>query len=102
MPHELTVHRFEAALWEHDGSASWFFLSLPEDLADDLEAEHGHRAAGFGSLKVEVTIGATTWRTSIFPDTKRGTYVLPVKKAVRTAEGLAAGSTAAVALDVIV
>jgi hypothetical protein len=93
--------RFEAELWEHDGSASWFFISLPDDLSDDLEAEHGHRAAGFGSLRVEVTIGSTTWRTSVFPDAKRRTYVLPVKKAVRTAEGLAAGTTTEVEIDVI-
>jgi hypothetical protein len=92
---------FDAELWEHDGNAAWHFLSLPEPVADDMEAEYGHRAAGFGSLRVEVTIGATTWRTSVFPDTKRRTYVLPVKKAVRTAEGVAAGDTVTVELAVI-
>jgi hypothetical protein len=92
---------FDAELWEHDGSGAWHFVSLPEPIADDLEAEHGHRAAGFGSLRVEVAIGATTWRTSVFPDTKRRTYVLPVKKAVRTAEGVAAGDTVTVELTVI-
>ena len=88
-------------MWEHDGSASWHFLSVPEPIADDLEAEFGHRAAGFGSLRVEVTIGSSTWQTSLFPDSKRSTYVLPLKKAVRTAEGLSAGSTAQVELVVL-
>ena len=88
-------------MWEHDGSASWHFLSVPEPIADDLEAEFGHRAAGFGSLRVEVTIGSSTWQTSLFPDAKRKTYVLPLKKAVRVAEGLTAGSTAAVELVVL-
>jgi SOS-response transcriptional repressor LexA len=92
---------FTAELWEHDGPASWFFLSLPEALADDLEEMFGHRAAGFGSLKVEVTIGATRWSTSLFPDNKRATYLLPVKKAVRTAEGLVDGSTVEVELVVV-
>ena len=77
---------------EHQGSAAWFFVSLPEDVADDIEAEHGHRARGFGSVRVEVSTGSTTWTTSVFPDTKRGTYVLPVKQPVRRAEGLLAGS----------
>lgn len=81
--------------------ANWFFLSLPDDLSDELDAEHGHRTAGFGSLRVEVTIGSTTWRTSVFPDAQRRTYVLPVKKQVRTAEGLAAGTTATVDLRVL-
>ena len=88
-------------MWEHDGAASWHFLSVPEPIADDLEAEYGHRAAGFGSLRVEVTIGSSTWQTSLFPDTKRSTYVLPLKKAVRVAEALAAGSTASVELVVL-
>jgi hypothetical protein len=33
------------------------------------------------------------------PDSKQGTYVLPVKKAVRVREGLAEGDQVAVALD---
>jgi hypothetical protein len=89
-------HSFTAEVWEHDGAGAWHFVSLPEALADEIDELHGHRAGGFGSLRVEVTIGSTRWQTSIFPDRKRGTYVLPVKKAVRVAEGLAAGSTARV------
>ena len=42
-----------------------------------------------------------TWRTSIFPDNKRGTYLLPVKKQVRTAEGLTDGSVCSVDLAVV-
>lgn len=94
--------RFTAAVWEHDGHAAWHFLDLPEDAADEIDARFGHRAGGFGSVRVEATIGATTWQTSIFPDTRRRTYVLPVKKAVRAAEGLADGSSADVTLVVVV
>lgn len=92
---------FTAAVWEHDGAGAWHFVSLPEAHADDIEERYGHRAAGFGSLRVEVTIGTTRWQTSIFPDRKRGTYLLPVKKSVRVAEGLAAGSMARVELLVL-
>jgi hypothetical protein len=92
---------FDAEVWEHHGPGSWHFLSLPEDAADDIEEMFGHRAKGFGSLRVDVTIGATRWSTSIFPDSKRGTYVLPVKKAVRAAEDLSVGSVARVDLAVI-
>lgn len=92
---------FDAEVWEHTGTAAWFFVSLPELIADDIEGAFGHRAKGFGSLRVEVAIGKTTWQTSIFPDNKRGTYVLPVKKGVRKAEGLSDGSTANVQLQVL-
>jgi hypothetical protein len=96
---------FDAEVWIHEGGdgggVGWHFLSVPTDIADDLEAEYGHRAAGFGSLRVSVSIGTSRWETSLFPDSKRGTYVLPLKKAVRVAEGLTAGTTAAVELTVL-
>jgi hypothetical protein len=94
-------YTFSAEVWEHDGSGTWHFLSLPELVADDIEEQFGHAAKGFGSLRVEVSIGGSRWSTSIFPDKKRATYVLPVKKAVRAAEGLMAGDTAEVALRLL-
>jgi hypothetical protein len=92
----------ELWIWEASGDGSWHFVSLPGDLADDIRAQFSHRAAGFGSVRVEVSIGSSTWRTSVFPDKGRETYVLPVKKAVRAAEGLSEGSTARVELEVLV
>ncbi len=92
---------FTADVWEHEGPAAWHFVSLPEGVADEIEATYGHLARGFGSLRVEVTVGKSRWSTSIFPDRKRGTYVLPVKKAVRVAEQLLAGAPAKVSLVVL-
>jgi hypothetical protein len=89
---------FVAEVWEHDGPGAWHFISLPEEEADHIDASAPERGRGFGSIRVEATIGATTWSTSIFPDRKRGTYVLPVKKAVRTSERLPAGTVASVEL----
>jgi len=91
---------FTAAVWEHDGPGGWHFVSLPEHIADEIDASFGHVAKGFGSQRVDVTIGTTKWSTSIFPDRKRGTYVLPVKKAVREAESLTDGSLAHVTIAV--
>jgi hypothetical protein len=92
---------FTAAFWEHDGAGAWHFVGLPHDVADEIEQQFGHRARGFGSLRVDVTIGRTRWQTSIFPDAKRATYLLPVKRSVRTAEELADDSTADVRLHVV-
>ena len=92
---------FSAELWEWAARASWYFVNVPPETADEIEERFGRSAAGFGSLRVEVTIGATTWRTSIFPSTSEATYVLPVKKAVRTAEGLEPGPVVHVELTII-
>lgn len=94
-------YSFTAEVWEHDGPGAWHFISLPEAEADDIEETFGHRAKGFGSVRVEVTIGTTRWHTSLFPDSKRDTYLLPLKRAVRTAEGLTDGSAPVVHLVVI-
>ena len=82
-------YEFEAVLWQWQArTASWTFVSLPPEVADEVLDVAGPVTRGFGSVRVEVTVGATTWRTSVFPDAKAGTYVLPIKKAVRRAEGL--------------
>jgi hypothetical protein len=48
-----------------------------------------------------VTIGGSAWTTSIFPDSVRGCYVLPIKRAVRSAEDLAVGAIATVTVELI-
>jgi hypothetical protein len=74
---------FTATVWLWKGDSAWHFISLPEDVADEIEAiTHGH-ARGCGSVPVEVRSADVTWQTSIFPDKKSGTYLLPLKKQVR-------------------
>ena len=93
---------FEAALWRETGrTVSWTLVSLPTDLADDILDRAGSYSRGFGSLRVDATIGGSDWRTSIFPDSKVGTYVLPIKRAVRTAEGLQTGDVARVRITLV-
>jgi hypothetical protein len=92
---------FEAELWIWDArrADSWTFVSLPEEVSDEIRdlAADGPRR-GFGSVRVRVTIGGSTWKTSVFPDAGKGRYVLPVKRAVRQAEGLDTGDVVTVRL----
>ncbi|KQV24605.1 MULTISPECIES: DUF1905 domain-containing protein [unclassified Microcella] len=90
---------FEAALFEWSGNAAWHFVAVPEPISDEIAARTEGFTTGFGSVRVRVRIGSTEWATSVFPDSKTGCYLLPVKKAVRQAEGLTAGSTARVHLE---
>lgn len=93
--------RFSAELWRYHGQAAWFFVTLPFDVADDIEEISRPVQRGFGSVRVRVTVGSTTWSTSLFPDTKAESYLLPVKKAVRTAEGLQEGAPVHVSLELV-
>ncbi len=78
---------FRAKLWLWDGKGAWHFMSLPVEIYNDIKLLSSGRS-GFGSIRVQATIGSTSWDTSIFPDTTRKTYLLPVKKAVRHTEKL--------------
>lgn len=48
------------------------------------------KGRGFGSVKVMATIGATTWKSSVFPQNKQSEWVLLVSKKVMRAEELVA------------
>ena len=90
---------FDAPLWRWEGNAGWHFISLPEEIADEIEDSPTQRG-GFGSVRVHVQVGVTTWSTSLFPDTKRGTYILPMKKQVRLKEQLEEGDVVRVHLTI--
>jgi Domain of unknown function (DUF1905) len=90
---------FEAELWSSESFAAWAFLTLPPDVGEDVRLRSGP-PRGFGSIRVEVTLGGSTWRTSVFPDRTRG-LVLPVKAKVRRREGLEVGDRVALALRLV-
>ena len=90
---------FDASLWRENGA--WVFVALPFDVADEVDELTRGRQGGFGSVRVEVTLGPTTWRTSLFPDKGRETFVLPVKKAVRTAADVEVGDVVRVRLRLV-
>jgi len=80
--------------------AAWFFLRIDPGTALAIRAEAFDRIGGWGSVKVSATIGETRWQTSLFPDKDTGGYLLPLKAAVRKAEGLVEGMDVAVLLEV--
>jgi hypothetical protein len=92
---------FEAKLWRWDArrADTWTFVSLPVEVSEEIRERTGASRRGFGSVRVRVTVGASGWATSIFPDSTSGTYVLPIKRQVREAEGIDVGDTATVTID---
>ncbi|PKQ17631.1 MAG: DUF1905 domain-containing protein [Actinobacteria bacterium HGW-Actinobacteria-8] len=96
------MYRFSADLYLWEARTdSWVFVNLPEDIADEIEDATPEPRRGFGAVKVEVTVGGTTWRTSVFPSKEAATFVLPVKRAVLKAEGLTVGNCVKFALTTV-
>ncbi len=94
-------HTFRAKPWIYPGDAGWCFVTVPKPLSARLKSAFGTKTRGFGSLPVNVTVGKTCWKTSIFPEKASGTYVLPLKAAVRKKEGIMEGRVLAVALEIL-
>jgi Domain of unknown function (DUF1905) len=96
-----------AILWRwlpSSGTGSWNFVTIGGAAGEALSATALMRrleggARGFGSLKVTATIGDTSWKTSLFPSREHG-WMLPVKAAVRKAEGIGEGDAVELVLEV--
>ncbi|KRA23028.1 hypothetical protein ASD65_00290 [Microbacterium sp. Root61] len=86
--------------WAARTDSSWYFTALPLELAE-MVREIPRPYRGFGSVRVRARVGKSEWVTSIFPDSDTGSYVLPLKKAVRDAESLVDGGPVSVRLEVL-
>ena len=81
-------YEFHAILWQHSVTGGWHFLSLPEKTSEEIRTLFKSSEEGWGRLKATAKIGASEWNTAIWFDTKRNTYLLPIKAAIRIKENL--------------
>ncbi len=92
---------FTVKVWLYPSdAAAWHFVTVPKKESTDIKMRYAEYTRGWGSLPVVVTIGKTVWDTSIFPDSKTGTYIVPLKKEVRKKEGLMKGDSVKVAVSI--
>jgi hypothetical protein len=90
--------RFEAEIIEWRGPAPYFYAPVPEHLVEEVRAVARVATYGWGCVPVTVTIGGVEFTTSLFP--KDGTYLVPIKVAVRRKTGVTAGDTIAVTMTI--
>ncbi len=89
---------FKAKLWVYPGDkAAWRFVTVPKVDSEKLRKTVKIKR-GFGSIRISAKVGKTKWDTSVFPDKKSGTYLLPIKASVRRTEGLEDGEVVPVML----
>jgi hypothetical protein len=85
---------FSSEVWvwnPHKGS--WYFIRVPQSISQEIKEGYPFNDRGFGSVPVDVIVGASGWKTSIFPDSKTKTYVLPIKANIRKQESIQSGDT---------
>jgi hypothetical protein len=88
-----------AECWLYSGKAAWHFVTLPLEAAAEIryfsQAATGGKRIGWGAVRLNVQIGTSQWDTSVFPDS----YLLPIKAAVRKAQGIEKGQRVKVRLS---
>ena len=92
---EIAVH---GPMFEWRGPAPFTFVALAPDDAATLADLVAGLSYGWGCIPAEVTLGRTTWTTSLMP--KDGSYLVPIKQMVRRAEGVALGDLVTLSVHV--
>jgi hypothetical protein len=89
---------FSGKLFYWRGPAPFYFITIPEEMSQDIKAVSKLVTYGWGVIPVRVVIGETEFTTSLFP--KEKCYLVPVKDKVRKAEKLSEGDDVMVRLEV--
>lgn len=89
---------FSGRIWFWKGPAPHHFVTVPEEECLELEAAAAVVTYGWGMIPVTAQVGTTRFTTSLWP--KDGSYIVPLKAAVRTAEALSEGDMVKVRLTV--
>lgn len=95
-----THFKIYAKVWLYPGDAGWYFVTLPKKQSEIIKQTCGKAKRGWGSIPVTVTIGKTSWNTSVFPDKKAGAYLLPLKFEIRKKENISTNDTIYFVLDI--
>ncbi|MBI2611689.1 DUF1905 domain-containing protein [Candidatus Gottesmanbacteria bacterium] len=96
-----TKYKVSAKVWLYQDDSPWHFITIEKEDAEEIKKEYIWPRRGFGAIPVNVKVGNTSWKTSIFPE-KKGTYLLPLKKEVRAKENIKIGDTIKVYIEVII
>lgn len=86
----------------YPGPTPWHFIYISKAKSAEIKKKFGAKQRGWSSLPVKVTLGKTSWKTSIFFERKSESYLLPVKAEVRRKEDITYGDEVKFALEILV
>jgi len=86
---------------EGNDSGAWRFARVPEDISKKIKEMQKERLRrGWGAVYAKAKIKKSEWVTSIFPDRRSNTYLLPLKKQIRYQENLYDGIEINVSIEI--
>jgi Domain of unknown function (DUF1905) len=95
------IYTIKNPIWLWQGKGAWHFVTIDKETGAEIKAMFGYLKAGWGSLPVQLILGDSVWKTSIFPDSTGGGYLIPIKKAILKAQELNIGDEVEIELEVM-
>ena len=89
---------FSNILWKDDAPGGWCFISVPKHISKEIRENLKWQEEGWGRMKVKIVIDKMEWDTAIWFDTKAGTYLLPIKLAIRKKHSIKVGDKLSISL----
>lgn len=86
MKEGFILYEFTACPWKYEGKGGWYFVSLPVTLSQEIRTTLKWQEEGWGRMKAIACIGESEWETAIWFDSKKNTYILPLKAEIRKKE----------------
>jgi hypothetical protein len=86
----------KAKVWVYPGLAGWHFITLDKKLSSQIREKYKK-----GFVKIEATVGQSTWPTSLFPHKQSGSYLLCIKASIRKKEGILSDDEVKVQIKVL-
>jgi len=84
-------YTFSEKVWQYDAPGGWYFVSLPENISREIRAMLKSEEEGWGRLKATAQVGKSEWKTAIWFDSKRDTYLLALNADIRKKEHIETG-----------
>lgn len=92
--------RIRSKVWRYPEFGGWHFFTIGARASAEIRAAVKERPKAFGSIRVKARVGKAEWTTSVFP-TKEGTYLLPIKAAIRAQASIEEGDEVTVQLTLL-
>lgn len=89
---------FTGLVFEWRGPSPFFFVATPPTIAEEIESVKRELSYGWGVVPASITVGGITVKTALIP--KDGTFLIPLKDAVRKPRAISAGDQVLILLEI--
>ena len=88
---------FTSELIEWRGPAPFYFIPTPTKYTAEFKTIAANKSYGWGVLYANITLPGEYWKTTLMP--KDGSYLIPIKKAIRLQHVFEVGQKIKVTVD---